>query len=420
MKSWTLIFTLLFTTIAIPQSPDTDVYMFDFNYSNGKLELSNFKNISDNEGYDNQPYFLDDTFLLFSSNRGGQNDIAKYYIPYGSKVWVNFTPGSEYSPIKIPNQNAVSAIRLEQDGTQKLYKYSLSTTDSEILIDDIVIGYQLWYDEKTLVSAVLEDNGLSLYVTDLITKKHRRLDTNIGRSLQKIPNSNEVSYISKKNSNKWEIKSINIASGRQNTITTTLKDSEDFIWLNRNTLLMGKGPKLYTISTRNNSDWKEINDLKRFGIDNISRLAINDNINKLVVVGESNGAIVANPEDDKNSTPEIGNQEIEKSGVAAIIERHLRGYVNKDINAFMATFSDDVKIYDYPNKITSDGATAVKETYTNFFRRTKNLNAEVLKRMVLGNKIVDHERVTIDGNAIYAIAIYEVNNGKITRVTYIQ
>jgi len=39
--------------------PNTEVFLFDLNTENGVFELSNMKNISDNEGYDNQPSFLD-------------------------------------------------------------------------------------------------------------------------------------------------------------------------------------------------------------------------------------------------------------------------------------------------------------------------------------------------------------------------
>ena len=58
--------------------PNTDVFLFDLNTKNGTFELSNMKNISDNEGYDNQPSFLDNNTILYAGSRNGQTDIVKY------------------------------------------------------------------------------------------------------------------------------------------------------------------------------------------------------------------------------------------------------------------------------------------------------------------------------------------------------
>ncbi|MDX1470701.1 MAG: steroid delta-isomerase, partial [Flavobacteriaceae bacterium] len=274
--------------------PDTEVFLFEIKNEDGKVVLANGKNISKNEGYDNQPYFLDNEYVLFSSNRNGQTDIARYYIKYDSKSWLNFTPGSEYSPIKIPNENAVSSINLETDGTQKLFKYSLSTGQGSVLVDDIVIGYQLWHDQNTLISAVLENEGLSLYRTDMATGVDTRLAEKIGRSLNHIPSSNLISYISKA-TDKWEIRSMDITNGNSKLITNTLEGSEDMVWY-RDAILMGKGSKLYIFQ---NNLWKEWADLTQRGITNITRLAINKDNDLIAIVGESNGSLI-NSDDDVN------------------------------------------------------------------------------------------------------------------------
>jgi len=206
-----LIFSILLFTLFSFSQPNTDVFLFDLNTENGKFELSNMKNISDNEGYDNQSSFLNDNTILYVGTRNGQTDIVKYNINYDSKIFINHTEGSEYSPLKIPNQNAVSSIRLEKDGVQKLYKYNLKNGESEVLIENIIIGYHVWYNDNVLVSSVLEDDGLSLYTTNFKKQKNNKLDSKIGRSLHKIPNTNLVSYISKQDSINWEIKSLNPA-----------------------------------------------------------------------------------------------------------------------------------------------------------------------------------------------------------------
>ncbi|NNK87370.1 MAG: steroid delta-isomerase, partial [Flavobacteriaceae bacterium] len=96
-----LICLLLLPCLAWSQS-NTEIFLFDLDRSAGNFELSVYRNISNNDGYDNQPSFLDDKTIVFSSTRKGQTDIARYDISYDVKSWLNFTEGSEYSPLKIP------------------------------------------------------------------------------------------------------------------------------------------------------------------------------------------------------------------------------------------------------------------------------------------------------------------------------
>lgn len=285
MKNYFFLNLLLVSFISISQ-PNTEVFLFDLNQDNGTFLLSNFKNISNNEGYDNQPSFLDNNTILHARTRNGQTDIAKYLVSEGEINWVCETEGSEYSPLKIPNQNAVSAIRLDKDGTQVLRKYNLNNGASEVLVDDIVIGYHVWFKEDILASSVLEENYLSLYITNLSEKTNYKHEIKIGRSLHNIPNSNLVSYISKENDNNWEIKSLNPSTSETNLIIETLPKSEDMCWTPNGVILMAKDNVLYSFNPKSNDKWVEIMDLSKFGITNITRLAISPDGSRLSVVGE--------------------------------------------------------------------------------------------------------------------------------------
>ena len=276
-----LIFILL-TTLCYSQQ-NTEVFLFDIENKNSKITISNGKNISNNEAYDSQPSFLNTNTILFSGSRNGQTDIAKYTINTGIKTWVNSTNGSEYSPLKVPKKNAVSSIRLEKNGEQKLYLYNLKNGESKVLIDDIVIGYHLWVNAKILISSVLDNGSLSLYSTNL--NKNSKLETQIGRSLHKIPHSNLISYISKKNKT-WEIRSYNLKTNQSEFIINTLKNSEDFCWLPDGTILMGKNNVLYKFNPEKDIDWVKLISFDDYDITNITRLAVNSTSTKLVLVGE--------------------------------------------------------------------------------------------------------------------------------------
>lgn len=277
---------LLFSFLTFSQV-STEVFLFDIVANNGELEISNMKNISNNDGYNNQPSFYNDNILLFASTRNGQTDIAKYNIRENGLTYLNDTPNdSEYSPIKIPNQKAVSAIRLDADGKQLLYQYDFDTGKDKVLIDNLVIGYHTWYDKETIVSSVLEDDFLSLFVTHIKESKSYKFQQKIGRSLHKIPNSDLVSYISKENDTVWEIKSVNPKSGATKFIANTIALKEDMCWLINGTILMPKGNTIYKFNPKTDLDWSIFKSFKENELQNISRIATNEIGTQLCLVSD--------------------------------------------------------------------------------------------------------------------------------------
>ncbi|RYH72860.1 hypothetical protein EVU94_11650 [Flavobacteriaceae bacterium 144Ye] len=281
--------TFLLSAFAFSQQ-DTEIFLFNIESSSSNISATSGKNISNNEGYDNQPSFMNKDYILFSSNRNGQTDIIKYHTNYGSKTWLNFTEGGEYTPLKIPNKDAVSAVRLDPDGKQRLYAYNLKTSESTEIIKDLVVAYYTWYDENTIVSAVIEDTELNLYITDVNKGISKKYATNVGRSFHKIPNSNLVSFISKEDETQWKIKSLNPKTGAIKTIANTIEGVEDICWLNHITILSGKGSSLQKFTLNKDNNWKTVTDLSSYGITTITRLTTNPEATKLLIAAETTQA----------------------------------------------------------------------------------------------------------------------------------
>ena len=86
----------------------------------------------------------------------------------------------------------------------------------------------------------------------------------------------------------------------------------------------------------------------------------------------------------------------------------------------MATYSEDIKLFSYPNKLNSEGKTPMRKSYDGYFKNTPDLHCEIKERIVIGNKVIDLEYITSNGGNFSAIAVYEVENGLISKVTFIQ
>ena len=103
------------------------------------------------------------------------------------------------------------------------------------------------------------------------------------------------------------------------------------------------------------------------------------------------------------------------------MQAQLEAYNARDIDAFLATYTEDAQLFELPDKLLARGTAELRERYTKRFADTR-LHAEIVKRIAVGNTVVDHERVRMtlpEGpGTIEAIAIYEVRDGKITTVWF--
>lgn len=101
----------------------------------------------------------------------------------------------------------------------------------------------------------------------------------------------------------------------------------------------------------------------------------------------------------------------------AVVQRQLNAYNARDIDAFMACWAADAKIYAHPDTLLADGAAAIRARHETRFREP-NLFGRLIQRMSAGNTVVDREVVTRtfpEGpGQVDVIAIYDLTGGKIT------
>src|SRR5207247_10005986 len=109
-----------------PTPPASDIFLVDVKTKAGELKFDEPKKITDFVGYNNQPFFMPDgRGVLYTSIRNKQADIYRYDIRSGLTTQVTNTPESEYSTTLMPAGKNISVLRVEADGTPRLWKCPL-------------------------------------------------------------------------------------------------------------------------------------------------------------------------------------------------------------------------------------------------------------------------------------------------------
>jgi hypothetical protein len=250
------------------------------------VELGRPSNITNREGYDNQPMFLPDGRSLFytSIREDGQADIYRYSLADGSTARVTATKESEYSATPMPGGKFFSVIRVEPDATQRLWRFPLAGGSPTLVLEKIKpVGYHVWIDARTLGLFILGKPN-TLQLVDVPTGKATLLVENGGRSLQRIPRRRGFSFVHKISEEEWLVKTFDAKTRAVKTLVRTLPGSEDFAWMPDGSLLMAKGSKLFRVNPQKETDWRELADFSADGLREITRLAVSPAGDRIALV----------------------------------------------------------------------------------------------------------------------------------------
>jgi hypothetical protein len=290
-----IVFHVVFANIISAQVVTSNIYLFDLKKISDrefKFENPRYLTAFNSSGYNNQPRFFSNNELYITAQHPEDKQVDIYLLDLArkSKYRVTATTESEYSPTMMPDLFNFSAVRVEKDGSQRLWQFPLDrlADGKPVLKYETKVGYHHWLNSRRIALFLVGDPN-KLAIADVSTDQVRTILTNVGRCFQTDPKSGHLAFVHKVTPRNWYIKLINTYENNTQgeTITTTLSGSEDFVILSDGTYLMGNGSKLfkYHPSFDNEKGWREIVDLKFYGIRNITRLAISTD-NKLAVVNE--------------------------------------------------------------------------------------------------------------------------------------
>jgi hypothetical protein len=127
------------------------------------------------------------------------------------------------------------------------------------------------------------------------------------------------------------------------------------------------------------------------------------------------GAVVAaqEPKKEDSALPKVSAPE-------KVVQEQLEAYNRHDVDAFLKTYSAEIKLYEFPDKEISSGQGAMRKTYGRLFEREPDRKATIAKRIVQGDYVIDHEEVSGGGREFKAVAIYRVKDDKIVTVWFVK
>lgn len=280
------------TTTALAQDlPTCNLYLFDTEWRDSVLRFSDpqFLTGFNKNGYNNQPYFINNSELLITSAapNDDQTDIYLLDLDEKSKLRLTRTAESEFSPKPTPDNLYFSVVRVEtdEDRSQRLWQYPLDRQGEGKAVFKYLrgVGYYHWLDRFKVALFNLTSGDLNyLSLADTRDAAIQNLSPSVGRCFQNSPNGRLV-YVHKITDGNWVIKALDKNTMDVQEITKTITGSEDFVILKDGSILMGKGSRLYRYHPLKSAAWEEVVDLKKTGVSNITRMAISGD-GKLAVV----------------------------------------------------------------------------------------------------------------------------------------
>ena len=124
--------------------------------------------------------------------------------------------------------------------------------------------------------------------------------------------------------------------------------------------------------------------------------------------------------------PSVGDAESDELATslsmdpAGPVQRQLDAYNARDLEAFVAEYADDVQMFKPPApQPVIEGKRAMAAHYAAHRFNTPGLHAELVNRMVFGNTVIDHERITgIGPDCVDAAVVFEVRGALIAKVWF--
>lgn len=281
-KKFSSLFFIL-SLVVSAQLPNTDLWLFKI--ETDKLNQTILKdplNITNREGYDNQPSFSPDGKRIYyvSIKEDKQADI--YYYEISGKTTIPFTKTkvSEYSPTLTDNGGFISSVVVEPDSAQRIHFINTTSGIDDNKLEMDSVGYFTFLNTDTVIYYKLtEPHSLRYYVT---SKNEDKWLGNAPIRTFKALNRHTLIY-GLKDSTKVNFYKYDFLLQKASRYASYPSTNEDIVWHPLWGLIKSEETKLLRFDEVK-SQWILLFDLASFQIKKITRFAFDPKTKYLVVV----------------------------------------------------------------------------------------------------------------------------------------
>lgn len=282
-----LLLLFFFSSVSIyaQSSPNTDIWVYDLKEKKGKISIKNTQRVTNRAGYDNQPTFYQNDFILYTSEIDGQTDIIVKDLFEGSSMNLTKSAESEYSPQIIGNYDTYGAVRVGKDGKQKLWIFHTDgKTPPEPVLDMIEpVGYFAWNAKNDVIAFVLGET-ITLIKGNVNEVDDFLVTSNVGRTLKIIPETDDFAFERNEENGEVVIYRLFDTNDEFKKVITKPENAMDWCITQEGSYITSVGSKLMKFHPEYDTDWVELADLGADGAEGITRMAVNQNNKRLAVV----------------------------------------------------------------------------------------------------------------------------------------
>jgi hypothetical protein len=267
------------------QAPSTDIFLADLTRREGRIEIARPVNVTNRDGYDNQPWFLPggDAFL-YASERDGQNDIFRYEIATGESVRITDTPENEYSPSLPGDGSRMMVVRWPTDmSTGALWWFTPDGTPLGEATGSVPrVGYYTFADARTL-ALFINDSIQSFMLADAATGDTTRVGDDLGGSGPRAyPGRRAVTYLRSDDTGGRWLTRLDIDGMESTPLVRMPDDVVNYTWTPWRTVLAARGGTIY--EWREGSDWRAVATFSEPELQGIGRIAVSDDGRRIALV----------------------------------------------------------------------------------------------------------------------------------------
>jgi hypothetical protein len=267
--------------------PATDIFVADVSLHGGMLHIGEPVNVTERDGYDNQPWFLPDgRSFLYVSGRDGQTDVFRYDLTARTATQLTHTPQNEYSPSLPGDGSRMLVVRWANDmSTGALWWY---TTDGEPLAPAPGsvprVGYYALADEHTL-ALFINDSIQSFMLADTRTGDTTRVGSDMGGSGPRaVPGRRAVSYLRRHDDGSRWLTRLDLDTRTSTPLVQMLAGVANYTWTRNGSVLAAHGSTIH--EWRPGSEWRVIADFADAGIGGVTRIALSPDGDRMAFVAE--------------------------------------------------------------------------------------------------------------------------------------